>query len=226
VSTPDLHPDIVRAEIRAAETRAGLEAKRKRRKWILIGGFIAAVIATGLGVAVFLLFQSVGQVKAQGKTIAHQTDTIAGQTKTIQEQGAAIVKLQEAQTANSAQGRALIQKVVDLTSLIASFTDPNSPAARARNTTAVNAIKSVLAGQQVQNADQLRKLGEIAVVLAPPGDEARVRAAVAKILAEPAPPIVVAPVPARASGASVVPPPDCQGIQAAPLNIVKVCIPP
>lgn len=208
-------PEFVRTQINQAEKRAG----QRQVRLLIVALFGLAVIAAFAVAGFFLAF-------GQAKKNAGLTKQVIRQSDQLQSQAGALVKLQEAQAANSAQGRALIQKVVDLTSLILGFTDPNSAAARVRNATAVNAIKSVLAGQQIQNADQLRKLGEIAVVLAPPGDEARVRAAVAKILAEPAPPIVVAPIPAKASGASVAPSPDCQGLQVAPLNIVKVCIPP
>ena len=201
--------------INAAEKRAG----QRQVRLLIVALFGLAVIAA-FAVAGFFLAYSQAKKNAG---LTHQVIAQNAQIKSLTEQLAGLAK---AQADNSAQGRALIQKVVVLTALIVGFTDPNSAAARVRNATAVNAIKSVLAGQQIQNADLLRKLGEIAVVLAPPGDEARVRAAVAKILAEPAPPIVVSPAPAKASGASVAPSPDCQGIQVAPLNIVKVCIPP
>jgi|SRR5215471_1558020 len=190
----NLSPEIM-AEINAAEERAGLkaglEAKRKRRKWILIGAFIGAVILAGVVVVLIWLAQGQAQIKAQGHTLVRQNKTIVDQGVTITAQTEAIRVLQQNQADNSANGRATLKQIKDLTSLIASFTDPNSAGARERAATTASAIRQLLVAQQIQSQDQLRKLGEIAVALAPPDQTARIAAAVAMILAEAPPPITI-----------------------------------
>jgi hypothetical protein len=190
-------PAFVRSQINQAEKRAG----QRQVRLLIVALFGLAVIAA-FAVAGFFL------ASAQARKNAGLTHQVIGQNAQIKSLTEQLAHLAEVQTASSTQGRALVQKVVDLTSLIAGFTDPNSQAAAARAAQAASAIKSVLAGQQIQNADLARKLGEIAVALAPPDRMAEVRAAVAKILAEPAPPIVIpSSAPSRSGGVTSVPAP-------------------
>ncbi len=177
-------PAAVRAQINQAEKRAG-----QRQVRLLIVALIGLGIIAAFAVAGFFLAYTQAQKNAG---LTKQVIAQNAQIKSLAEQLAGLAK---AQADNSAQGRALIQKVVDLTSLIASFTDPGSKAAMDQQARTAAALRSLLAGQQIQNADVLRKLGEMAVALAPPDRMAEVQAAVAKILAEPAPPIVIPSVP-------------------------------
>jgi hypothetical protein len=189
-------PAFVRAQINEAEKRAG-----RRQVRLLIVALIGLGVIAAFAVAGFFLSYSQARkngdltkrVIAQGVQIKLLTEQLAG--------------LAQAQAANSVQGRALIQKVVDLTTVIAGFTDPTSKAAMDQQAKIAAAIKSLLAGQQIQSADLLRKLGEIAVVLAPPDRMAEVQAAVAKILAEPAPPIVIPSVPSAKASTVAMPTP-------------------
>lgn len=139
-----LHPDTIRAELAEAEQRAtraaGLEAKRKRRKWILIGAFIAGVTAVALAVALVLLFQVVGQLK-QG---------------------------QKRQADASKNGQALLRQVIEqgvtLTALAERLKDCTTPEgqcsqmqAKQAGTYVTNLQNSILAGQ----AEELRRIGQL-----------------------------------------------------------------
>ncbi len=193
-------PGFVRAQITEAEKRAGARQVRL---------LIVALIGLGV-IAAFAVAGLTKQVIAQNAQIKSLAEQLAG--------------LAKAQADNSAQGRALIQKVVDLTSLIAGFTDPTSKAAMDQQAKTAAALRSLLAGQQIQSADVLRKLGEMAVALAPPDRMAEVQAAVAKILAEPAPPIVIpsvpAPSPTAKQSATVSPSPSV----SPALNVQVQCL--
>ena len=191
MSIPPIDPAVLEARITQARSDAG-----RRQTRLLIVALIALSILAAASVGGFLL--SYGQARHNGELSAQikaQGDSIKGLVDTV-------VSLQKAQADNSANGRALLNQVVAIATVIAGFTDPNSQVAKDQQAKTAVAIKSILAGQQVQNADLARKLGEMAVVLAPPGQEARVRAAVARILAEPAPPITLQSAPALSSPAA------------------------
>lgn len=217
--------------INAAEKRAG----QRQVRLLIVALFGLAVIAA-FAVAGFFLAYS------QARKNAGLTERVIAQGVQIKALTEQLTSLATAQADNSAQGRATLKQIADLAALIASFTDPNSQASRNRAAQTAAALRSLLAGQQIQNADLLRKLGEMAVALAPLDRTAEVRATVAKILAEPAPPIVIPSAvpakPASTSGASVgaaTAPKSCPGpiaIQATPLTLpllppatVQVCVP-
>jgi hypothetical protein len=107
-----------------------------------------------------------------------------------------IQTLQQTQADNSANGRAILLQQAALTKIIA---DQTSPTATAQQQAQVAGyLKSLTDAQKTLNADQLRKLGELAIVLgAPPG-------AVNRILAEPVPVITFGP-PMPAPAANPVP---------------------
>lgn len=160
-----------------------------------------------------------------------------------------IVALAQAQSENSKNGRAIVRQVQEQTQTIKDQTDPNSQVSKDR-ATALNGILSQLFGSFIvgQN-DGLRRVGEMlercpSLPCSP--------AIINKILAEPAPmvtftagaPMTPAAKPA-ASPASAGPRPTssppssppapvpspttsqlCPATQVAPLNIVRICIPP
>lgn len=209
-----------------AEKRAGARQVR-----LLIVALVGLVVIAAFAVAGFFLAYS------QAKKNAGLTREVIGQSTQIKSLTEQLTTLATDQAKNSQTGRDTLKKIADLTTLIASFTDPNSQATKDRAAQTAAALKSLLAGQQIQNADLLRKLGEMAVALGAPPD------VVKRILAEPAPPIVIpstAPAkPSSTAGASVgtaaTAPKPCTGpvaIQATPLALpllppatVNVCIP-
>lgn len=202
-------PAFVRSQITEAEKRAGARQVR-----LLIVALIGLGVIAAFAVAGFFLAYS------QARKNAGLTKEVIAQGVQIKSLTEQLTSLATAQADNSAQGRATLKQIAELTTLIASFTDPNSQATKDRATQTAAALRSLLAGQQVQNADLLRKLGEMAVALGAPLD------VVKRILAEPAPPIVIpvvpkaAPASASGSGASVSPSPTV----SPALNIQVQCL--
>jgi hypothetical protein len=120
---------------------------------------------------------------------------INAQTKVITDQGKTIVALQQGQTEAQKTGRTTQVQVQQLVEQIASFTSPTSTVTMDQQQKVQGYITALLQGQQTQNADVLRKLGEMAVALGAP------KATIDRILAEPSPTIII-PLPksAAASG--------------------------
>lgn len=117
----------------------------------------------------------------------NRLDTAAATAMKIKELADKIVSLQQTQADNSSTGRTTLKEVDALSKIIAAQT---SPTATAQQQAAVAGyLKSLTDAQKTLNADQLRKLGQLAIALgAPP-------AAVNKILAEPVPVITFGPAP-------------------------------
>lgn len=186
-------PGYVRAQIDAAKHRAG-----QRQTRLLIIALLGLAIVASAAVAGFFISYSQARKNA---SLTKEVIRQGVQVKALAEQ---LTSLATAQAQGSEQGRATLKQIAELTTLIASFTDPQSQASRDRAVQTAAALRSLLAGQQIQNADLLRKLGEMAIALGAPPD------VVKRILAEPAPPIVIPsvpppPKPSSASGASVLP---------------------
>lgn len=110
----------------------------------------------------------------------NRLDTAAATAKKIQ-------TLQQTQADNSATGRAILLQVAALGTVIAAQTSPTATAQQ--QAMVAGYLKSLTDAQKTLNADQLRKLGQLAIALgAPP-------AAVNRILAQPVPVITFGPAP-------------------------------
>jgi hypothetical protein len=117
-------------------------------------------------------------------------DTAATTTSKIQ-------AVQQAQAESSANGRAILLQQAALTKIIAAQTSPTATAQQQAQVAGY--LKSLTDAQKTLNADQLRKLGELAIVLGAPA------AAVNRILAESVPVITFGPAPASAPSSSPAP---------------------
>lgn len=149
-----------------------------------------------------------------------------------------IVSLQRTQAENSANGRTLLAKVLSLSEQIAAFSDPNSQAAKDQREKTAQALQQFDQAQRLGRADQLKKIAQMFTQCSRlPCDPAVVN----RILAQPVPVPTfgaIGPTPStpmRSVGASPPPaarlspspsPTSCPGLQVAPLNIVKICVPP
>lgn len=153
-----LHPDTIRAELAEAEQRAtravGLEAKRKRRKWILIAVFIVAAVVVGFAIVMVVLF---GKVRSQGTAIGQ-----------LQQGQADLQQGQANQAQASKNGQALLRQVIDqgvtMTALAERLKDCTTPEgqcsqmqAKQAGTYVMNLQNSILAGQ----AEELRRIGQL-----------------------------------------------------------------
>lgn len=139
-----MHPDALRAELAEAEQRAGLEAKQKRRKWILIGAFVAGATAVALAVALVLLFQVVGQLKHGQANQAMASKNGQALLKQVIEQGVTIT--------------ALAERLKDCTTPEGQCSQMQ---AKQAGTYVMNLQNSVLAGQ----AEELRRIGQLFTAL-------------------------------------------------------------
>lgn len=220
---PELpHPDEIRAALKGVEQRATAEVtvlKGRYRKWVLAA--FAAYIVTLVGLGVSLAF-------------------IYGQSQRIVSLQQRIVSLQQAQTESSKNGRTLLQQVANLTQRIVDYSDPNSKIGQEQRAQTAQVLAQLDAAQRAGRADQLKKIAQMfEQCRSLPCDPAIVN----RILAQPVPVPTFGGAPARASGSTVlivgnppaspgaVPSPQpsstvCPGIQVAPLNLARICIPP
>lgn len=197
MSVPPIDPAVLEARLTQARSDAG----RRQTKLLVVALIALSVIAAA---AVGGFFLSYGQARHNAETsrqIKAQNQTIKGLVDTV-------VKLQQNQANISTSGSATLQQVKDLSTLIFSFLDPNSQVAKDQAAKTTTAITTLLTNEQAGRADLAHKLGEIAVLLAPPGQEASIRARVAKILAEPVPPITLQSAPTSSPRALPTPTPS------------------
>lgn len=213
---PELpHPSEVRAALTNAQERATdevLTLKRQYRRWFLVAAGAYVITLVGLGVALGFLYRQSGH----------------------------IAELQKTQADNSANGRTLLQKVLSISEQIAAFSDPNSQAAKDQREKTAQALQQFDEAQRLGRADQLKKIAQMFEQCSRlPCDPAVVN----RILAQPVPvpkfgtTSASAPAttmrsagnPPASSAIPLVPLPSptiCPGIQVAPLNLARVCIPP
>lgn len=162
-----------------------------------------------------------------------------------------IVALAQAQSENSKNGRAIVRQVQEQTQTIKDQTDPNSQVSKDR-ATALNGILSQLFSSFIvgQN-DGLRRVGEmleqcralpcsptiINRILAEPVPMVTFTAGTPMTATTPRPPASPASVPRATIPASSTPAPSaplpspsptplCPATQVAPLNLLRICIPP
>jgi hypothetical protein len=180
-------PAFVRAQINEAEKRAG-----RRQVRLLIVALIGLGVIAAFAVAGFFL--SYSQARKNGDL----TKRVIAQGVQIKKLGDKLIELAQAQAESSANGRTLLVQQAALTAVIA---DQTSSATTARQQAQVAGyLQSLVNAQKTLNADQLRKLGQLAVALGAPA------AAVNTILAEPVPVITFGPAPPVTNPASSSPP--------------------
>jgi hypothetical protein len=189
-------PAFVRAQINEAEKRAGARQVR-----LLIVALIGLGVIAAFAVAGFFL--SYSQARKNGDL----TKRVIAQGMQIKKLGDKLIELAQAQAESSANGRTLLVQQAALTAVIA---DQTSSTTTARQQAQVAGyLQSLVNAQKTLNADQLRKLGQLAVALgAPP-------AAVNEILAEPVPVITFGPPPA-ASPAPLSTPTPTRSVTVSP----------
>lgn len=204
------HPDEVRAALASAQNHATdevLTLKRKQRKWILVGAGAYAITLVGLAVALVLLYQS----------------------------NQRIVVLGQKQVESSKTGRGILLQVAALADQIKSFTDPNSQSSKDQQAKVASYLAALDEASREGRADQLKKIAQMFMQCTRlPCDPSIVN----RILAQPVPvptfgptrpaatPAPPSPATMRSGVAPTPTPSICQGIQVAPLNVARVCIPP
>lgn len=134
-----------------------------------------SVIINNVTVILLAMFGAYFMVRAFGRVDSAADTAVKIQT------------LQQTQADNSTNGRALLTQLTAIGKVIAEQTSPTATAIQQQKIG--NILSQLTDGIKTLNADQLRKLGQLAIVLgAPP-------ATVNKILSEPVPTITFGPQP-------------------------------